>query len=146
MVGWAPWAWIILGIALAAAEMLMPSFFLVWPAVAALVVGVLAFAWPGLGPAAQVALFAALAVAATLAGRRYVFTHRPERRRGPRLNQRAQRLIGHRGAARGAFAGGRGAVEVDGEVWQAVADGDVPAGARIEVVGAEGMTLMIEPR
>jgi membrane protein implicated in regulation of membrane protease activity len=140
---WAPWLWIILAVALAAAEMVVPSFLLIWPAAAALVVGLLALGWPGIGLAAQVALFAALAVLATLGGRRYVMTHRPDDAHRPALNRRGSRLVGRRGRALEAFAGGRGPVEIDGERWSAVCDAAVAEGATVTVVSASGMELTV---
>lgn len=146
MLAAAPWLWITLGVALAAAEMLVPSFLLIWPGLAALAVGLVTFLWPSLGIAGQAVLFALLAVAFTLIGRRYLLDHLPVRGNRPALNQRSQRLIGHRGTARGSFSGGRGTVEIEGELWQARARGPVVSEASVEVVAAEGLTLTVEPR
>lgn len=142
----APWLWIGAGVALAALEMLVPSFLLIWPGAAALVVGLVLFVWPGLGLAGQGVLFAVLAVGFTLAGRAWIMSRNRPGGDHPALNRRGRRLIGHRGTARGAFTGGRGAVEIEGELWQARARGVVLPDGAVEVVGAEGTELVVEPR
>jgi membrane protein implicated in regulation of membrane protease activity len=141
-----PWLWIGVGVALAALEMLVPSFLLVWPGVAALAVGLLLFAVPDLGLAGQGVLFAVLAVAFTLGGRAYVLRHKARPADHPALNRRGARLVGRRGVALEAFSGGRGSIEIDGELWQARAVGAVPSGAAVEVVGVEGAELVVEAR
>jgi membrane protein implicated in regulation of membrane protease activity len=128
--------------------MIVPSFLLIWPGVAALAVGLALFMFPGMGLAVQAVLFAVLAVAFTLAGRAFVM--RRETTAGPdhpTLNRRGARLVGHRGTARGAFVGGRGTVEVEGELWQARSRrGTVLPNGAVEVVGASGLELDVEPR
>jgi hypothetical protein len=142
------WLWVGAGVALAALEMLVPSFLLIWPGLAALAVGLVLFFFPGMGLAGQAVLFAVLAIAFTLAGRALVM--RRDRTAGPdhaALNRRGARLVGHRGTARGAFVGGRGTVEVEGELWQARARrGTVLPDGAVEVVGASGLELDVEPR
>ena len=64
-----PWWWVAFAVALGALEMATMSFFLIWPALAALVLALVHWLMPGLGGEVQVVLFAALAVAMTFAGR-----------------------------------------------------------------------------
>ena len=56
------WLWLIGGLLLAIAEMLVPGVFLIWIGVAALVTGAATWAF-GLGEPGQFALFAVLAIA-----------------------------------------------------------------------------------
>lgn len=142
----AAWLWVGAGVALAALEMVVPSFLLLWPGAAALAVGLVLFVWPGLGVAGQAILFAVLAVGFTLAGRAWVISGARPPRAHPGLNQRGRRMVGHRGRARGAFVGGRGSVEIDGELWQARSRGVVLPDGAVEVVGADGAELVVEPR
>lgn len=55
----------------------------------------------------------------------------------------AEGLLGEHGVARSALPGGR--VLVHGELWTATAETAVAAGAQVEVVGIEGMTLRVRP-
>jgi len=41
--------------------------------------------------------------------------------------------------------GGRGMVLMRGELWRAVAITAIPRGARVRVVGVDGLTLHVEP-
>lgn len=142
------WMWIAAGVALGALEMLVPSFLLIWPGLAAVAVGLALFLFPGMGLAVQAVVFAVLAVAFTLAGRTIVMKREaPAGADHPALNRRGARLVGHRGTARGAFVGGRGTVEVEGELWQARSRrGTVLPNGAVEVVGAAGLELEVEPR
>jgi len=51
------WGWLALGVVLATAEMLVPGYFLIWLAAAAIVTGLLAMATP-IEVTIQIALFA----------------------------------------------------------------------------------------
>jgi len=53
-------------------------------------------------------------------------------------------LVGERGVARGPLDPA-GRVFVHGELWPAVAEGSAPAGAPVEVVAVDGMTLRVRP-
>jgi membrane-bound serine protease (ClpP class) len=53
-------------------------------------------------------------------------------------------LVGERGVARGPLDPS-GRVFVHGELWPAVAEGSAPAGAPVEVVAVDGMTLRVRP-
>lgn len=53
-------------------------------------------------------------------------------------------LVHERGVARSPLAP-RGKVFVHGEIWDAVADGEVAAGQPVEVVAAEGLVLRVQP-
>lgn len=65
-----------------------------------------------------------------------------------RVNTGVEALIGRTGEARTALAP-RGTVHVAGELWSAELEpgqAEVPAGARVEVTGVEGLRLRIRPR
>ncbi|MDX1643881.1 MAG: nodulation protein NfeD, partial [Thermoanaerobaculia bacterium] len=67
-----------------------------------------------------------------------VRVHRTQVRTG------SEGLIHERGVARGVLEP-RGKVFVHGEIWDAVADARIEAGAPIEVVGVDGMLLRVRP-
>jgi len=143
--GISPWWWVAFGVALGAVEMATMSFFLIWPAIAALVIAVVLLAVPDLSGEAQIALFAILAVALTFAGRSLL--HRAEARAPApdSLNNRAALMIG-RHAVVEAFTGPEGAVSIDGVRWQAQWPVGTKAkiGATVKISAATGMTLMVE--
>ena len=67
--GISPWYWVAFALALGALEMATFSFFLIWPALASLIVAILLAASPELSPAVQVSVFAIGAIFLTFAGR-----------------------------------------------------------------------------
>jgi membrane protein implicated in regulation of membrane protease activity len=129
-------AWWALAALLLTLEVVTGSGWLLWPAGSAAVVGVIN-AGPDQSLLAQAATFAALTVASTFAGRRWLGQRA---RAGNDPNDPLPRLIGHHGEAASSFEGGRGRVFVDGKEWPAelVGDGPVAPGGRIEVVALVG--------
>lgn len=56
------WYWVIAGLCLIGLELVIPSFTIIWFGLGALVVGVLAFLWPGFPVAGQVALWSVASI------------------------------------------------------------------------------------
>ncbi|MBC2666956.1 NfeD family protein [Novosphingobium flavum] len=136
------WVWLGLGLALAAAEIAVPGFFLIWLAGAALLTGVATWVLPiGFGP--QVVLFAMLAMALILIARRIV-AKGAVTSADPLMNDRGGRLVGEVVEVTQAIVAGMGRVrQGDGE-WL-VRGPDAPVGARMKVVGHDGAVLVVEP-
>jgi membrane protein implicated in regulation of membrane protease activity len=59
------------------------------------------------------------------------------------LNQRGQQLLGRRFTLETALVNGRGHVRVGDSSWPVIADDDLAAGSKVEVVAIEGITLHI---
>lgn len=136
------WFWLSIGLGLAVLEMLMPGFFLIWLAGAAIVTGLVAWVVP-IGFVGQVALFAVLAIGAVFAARRYMKDN-PIESSDPLLNQRGARYVGQVLTLVTAIEDGRGRAKVaDGE-WP-VQGPDAAAGTKVRVVSADGGTLVVEP-
>jgi len=95
-----------------------------------------------LGFAGEVALFAALTVAATLLSRRLIQRVNPSD--SPDINARDTRLIGQRAQVVQAFVDGRGRVFVSGAEWVAEIEGAAPAaGESVIVEGMDGPKLRV---
>ena len=135
------WSWLILGLVLAVAEMVVPGVFLIWFAVAALIVGLLGFVLP-LSLPLEVALFAGLAVVNVLASRRWLQSH-PVESVDPLLNQRGQQLVGRQVVVTTAIEGGNGRVRCGDTEWLAQGP-DAATGARLTVTGSTGSTLIVD--
>lgn len=135
------WSWLVLGLVLAIAEMVVPGVFLIWFAVAALIVGLLSFVVP-LGLPLQVALFAVLSVASVLGSRRWLRGH-PVESADPLLNQRGQQLVGRQVIVTEAIVGGSGRVRCGDTEWLAQGP-DTPAGERLTVTGSTGSVLIVD--
>ncbi|KAA5606156.1 NfeD family protein [Roseospira marina] len=87
------WHWWILGVACLVLELLAPGVFFLWVALAAGATGVIGVLTPGLPWEGQALLFAGLALASTLAGRR-IWRPGAVKTDHPMLNRRALAHVG----------------------------------------------------
>jgi membrane protein implicated in regulation of membrane protease activity len=136
-----PQHWLILGLILLIAEMASGTTYLLWPAVAGFVTGVVSYTgattW-----AMDVGLFAVLVIALTAFGRPLVQRWRNEGAASG-LNERGAGLIGARGVVAN-FADGVGAVKVNDTMWRAVSAEPLEAGQAVEIAAVEGVTLTVK--
>ncbi|KQR75905.1 hypothetical protein ASG25_14525 [Rhizobium sp. Leaf384] len=140
-----PWAWWVLGLALLAAEILVPGVFLVWIGMAAILTGALALMfWNAdmFGWHVQLPLFAVLSVVSVLVGRR-LLARFDATSDAPLLNQRGRSLIGRTAILEEPIAEGRGRVRLGDTTWP-VSGPDLPVGARVRVISADGQWLRVE--
>src|SRR3546814_10572333 len=100
------WAWLSLGVLLAAAEIVAPGFLLIWIGAAAIVTGIVAWVAP-IGVPVQLGLFALLAVVILYGARKWLRDN-PITSTDPHLNQRASRLVGEVLTVTTAIEDGRG--------------------------------------
>lgn len=137
------WHWLALGALLLAIEIVSTTNYLLWPGIAALVVGALNFIVPGLGGPLSVFLFAVLAVASSIVWHRSPYGRRASAKPN-HVNARMQTYLGRRGAAAGDFVGGHGAILLDDTRWAAVTEGADPKGGdMLQVTGADGTVLRV---
>ncbi|MGX9984126.1 NfeD family protein [Methylobacterium fujisawaense] len=134
------WSWVIAGLALAGAEILLPGVFLIWLGLAAVATGVAAAALP-LPWQGQTLLFAVLAVGLVAVAARL-------QRRGagppaPALNRADRGLIGRAGVLDEPIVQGAGRIRFDDTLWR-VEGPDLPAGARVRVTAIRGTILQVE--
>jgi membrane protein implicated in regulation of membrane protease activity len=137
------WHWWALGGALAIVEAFLPGFVFLWLGIAAGLVGCFLWLWPPLGPDFQVLLFAGLSVASVLGWRRWQAAH-PAKSDQPHLNRRGDQYIGRQSVLAEPIANGRGRIRLGDATWT-VSGPDLPAGAPVEVTGADGVVLQVRP-
>jgi membrane protein implicated in regulation of membrane protease activity len=137
------WQWIVMAVALAALEALMPGAVAIWFAVSALVVGLLLVVLP-LPWQWQWVLFAVLGLVAMVVYRNYKSKH-PEVSEQPNLNQRGRQHIGQVFTLIEPIHQGLGKVRVGDGVWTVASESEVPAGAPVRVTGVDGALLKVEP-
>ncbi len=136
------WIWLAIGVVLLAIEAALSSEWLLWPAVAAGVVAVLAALGLDIGFAGEVGLFAILTVVMTLFSRRLIQRVNPGDK--PDVNDRDARLIGQKARVVEPFVDGRGRVFVSGAEWAAEIDGDgPPVGDSVIVEASLGSGLKV---
>lgn len=137
------WHWLALAGGLLLLEMLTPGVVFLWLALAAGLTGILLWLAPSLGWEAQVLAFAALAVASVALSFRWR-RHLPTSGGDPRLNRRALACIGTEAVLEAPIGPGHGRVRIADSTWPA-AGPDLPAGARVRVVGVKGAALLVVP-
>ena len=137
------WNWWLLGIGLMVVEVLVPGTFFLWMGIAAFCVGLLLVPFPGLPWQAQWLLFAALSLGAILAWRLW-FSRHPEASDNPSLNRRGEQYLGRVLSLDAPIVNGAGRCRVEDSTWKVLGP-DCPAGARVRVVGVEGLALRVEP-
>ncbi|AJY44564.1 NfeD family protein [Martelella endophytica] len=141
-----PWGWIIAGLLLLVAELIVPGVFLMWIGIAALVLGILSLVlWPfGFwGWQLQLLLFAVFTAASIIIGRRVLSNHDTASDQ-PFLNQRAAGLVGRTAVLIEPIDGGRGRIKLDDTIW--VVEGpDLAAGTHVRIVSGDGRNLTVAP-
>lgn len=136
--GLGPWNWIILGLILLGLELAAPGNFVVWFGLAALITGGIAFV-ADVGWQIEGLIFVVLAIVLVIGGRRY-FAQRGNQSERPFLNQRAMGLVGGTYVLDAPIVNGHGQVKIDDTNWRVVGP-DLPSGARVKVVSADGAVL-----
>ena len=136
------WAWLAIGLFLAAAEMAIPGVFLIWLAGAAIVTGLVAMFVP-IGLPFQVVMFAVLAVVAVFMGKRYLRDN-PIEEADPKMNRRTARLVGEVATVTQPIESGSGRVKYGDSEWLAKG-ADAPSGAHVRITGSDGAVLLVEP-
>ena len=126
----------------------MPSTFLLWPGLAALVVGAITLVlgidnpiWPW---QAQILLFLILTLVIAYFGKQYVRSHNLDKSEVGDLNDRGSQLVGKTAVLTDAIANGSGRVKIGDTTWRVQGD-DTKAGSKVRVVSADGGTLTVEP-
>lgn len=135
------WAWLALGLVLAAAEMAIPGLFLIWLAGAAILTGLLTWVVP-IGLPLQVVIFAVLAIVGVFSGRRYLSSN-PVVSADPLMNDRGGRLVGEVVVVTHAIVEGSGRVKQGDSEWLARGP-DAEPGTRMRVAGHDGVVLIVE--
>ncbi len=138
------WYWLALGIFLIALEMLVPSFILIWPGLAAIIIAALVALLPDIAGEWLVLVFATLSIALIYAGRG---VSRKLRKSEPvsTLNSRAESMVG-RHAKVVSFENGEGKITISGVQWPAVwQPGEIAAeGHMVVILGARGVSLTVK--
>lgn len=140
---WDVFSWAALALVLFAAETMAPGAFMLWLGFAAVVVFLGVLVIPGIPLLAQAAAFIVLSFISIQVYRKW-FRGRERQSDQPALNRRAAALVGRVVPLERGIVQGRGRVQIADAYWD-VAGPDLPTGATVRIVGADGMTLQVEP-
>jgi len=136
------WHWWIFAVALIILEILAPSFFALWLAIAAFVTGLALFLMPELQWQTQIFMFAILSVVSIIAWRRY-YANNPIETDQPMLNRRGEQYIGRVITLKMPIEDGQGKVQIDDSTWKIEGD-DCVAGTKIKIVGVDNVVFQVE--
>lgn len=136
------WHWWILAVALIIVEILLPSFFALWLAIAAALTGLLLLIFPALGWEWQLLLFALFSVVSIVAWRRYYQKH-PIKTDEPLLNRRGEGYVGRELTLSQPIIDGIGKIRLDDSTWK-VQGPDCPAGSRVRITGLNNVVFTVE--
>jgi membrane protein implicated in regulation of membrane protease activity len=137
-----PWNWLILAALLFVLEVTSPGIFFMWFGLAAAATGLLAFAFD-IGWQWQLVWFCLLALGAVVIALKYLRKH-PLHSERPLLNERAVKQIGQCYELVDPIVNGRGSIKIGDSIWR-VEGPELPKGARVRVLGADGTLLKVGP-
>jgi membrane protein implicated in regulation of membrane protease activity len=136
------WHWVVLAVLLAAAETFLPGAVAIWFAAAAAVIGLLLVVIP-IPWQWQLIGFGVLGIVALLLFRSYR-QKIPQADEQPNLNLRGRQYIGSELVLLEPIEQGSGKARLGDGVWK-VSGPEMPAGARVRVVGVDGTILKVIP-
>ena len=137
------YGWWLLALVLIGVEIVAPGFFMLWIGIAAAAMGVISLFAPDLSFGWQAVLFVVLSLASCFLYWKFIRSVREAVSDQPLLNRRAEQFVGHRYVLDSAIVNGQGKARVADSLWLVVGP-ELPAGARIEVVGVDGNTLRVQ--
>ncbi|MCH7943359.1 MAG: NfeD family protein [Proteobacteria bacterium] len=136
------WHWWVAAIGLIVVEALVPGAIFLWLGVSAAVVGAILLAAPELSWEYQLLIFAVLSVGSVIGWRAYHKRH-PTKTDLPNLNRRGEQYVDRLITLDEPIVNRVGKVRLDDTSWK-VTGQDLPAGARVKVVGVDGVVLQVE--
>ncbi|MFJ4395543.1 NfeD family protein [Pseudomonas sp. NPDC089396] len=137
------WIWLVFGIGLILLELVLPTFFIIWFGIGAVLVSLIALAAPSLHLDMQVLLWALFSSGTTLLWFKLL------KRKQPDVRWTADSVIGEVGMlvhSVSQFEKGRVRFQkpiLGNEEWVCVAAGDIPSGERVRLVAIEGNTARV---
>ena len=139
------WHWMVLGLCLSMAELLVPAFFIIWFGIGAVGVGIVLLAAPDLSISTQLLLWAALST-----GLVAVWFRHFKPRTMTSVGTSAASVAGEVGVLVGDInPETRGQVRfqkpiLGSDLWECYADTPIKAGERVRVVAVEGSFIKVK--
>ncbi|UTF59896.1 NfeD family protein [Gilvimarinus sp. DA14] len=146
--GLAPWIWIVFGIALSALEILLPSFFMLWLGVSAIVVGLVTWLVP-LSLALQLLLWIVLSFLSLLAWFKWIAPRMKDKTLSGMAMEKAVGQIGT--VLNYTVSTQRGILRFPAPVlgedeWRFICTSDLQPGDRVIVMDFSGNDLIVKPK
>lgn len=137
------WYWWIFAVALVIIEILAPSFFALWMAIAAFFTGLALLLMPEMAWQIQLLLFAVLSVFSIVLWRHY-YLKNPIQSDQPSLNRRGEQYIGRVVTLTSPISDGVGKVRLDDSTWK-VTGPDCAKGTKVRIIALNNVVFDVEP-
>ena len=137
------WYWMAFGATLIIFEIFVPSTLLLWPGVAALMVGFISLVFPGISEAALLLIWGVISLSLLLGWLAY-------RKKNPKpggdstINRRGAQIVGRHFTLLKDIMNGTGELHIDDTRWKVISSHDLPAGTKVKVIAVEGTSLRVE--
>ncbi|MBI2717318.1 MAG: NfeD family protein [Rhizobiales bacterium] len=136
------WFWWVAAGVLLILELAAPGVFFIWLAIPATAVGLIDFAFD-LGWQAELLLFAGLSLISLFVGKRFLGRRHVLDSELPNLNRRMFDFVGKSYVLQEPIVEGRGRLVIASTQWD-VTGPDAPRGARVRIIGVDGLKLKVE--
>lgn len=137
------WHWLVLGAALIVLEVFVPSAIFLWPGIAAILIGALDFAAPGISGPVLLLTWAALSLVLA-AGWQVHKKNRKDDVPKSTINRRGEQYVDRHFTLASDIVNGSGELYVDDTRWKVISDHDIPTGRKVKVTAVENTSLRVE--
>lgn len=136
--------WLILGAVLLIIEVASFTLLFLWLSIAAFIMGGISYIFPNLSISTQLIIFAAISLLSVIIWHK-AFKKAQDNMGDARMNNRAERYIGRTATLTEAVHNGRGKIQIEDSLWRVHCDSELPSGTQVEIIGAEGVLLLVKP-
>lgn len=137
------WMWIAAGLGLILTEVITPGFYFLWIGLAAVVVGVVNYLFPGLDFVWLGTIFAALSLVFCYLGKVSLYK-KVKSDSASTLNRRAEQYVGVMVVLEEPIHNGRGKAKVGDTIWSVKSQKDKKKGETVKIVGVDGTFFIVE--
>lgn len=136
------WYWLVAGVVLVAAEVVLSGVYLLWLGLGALTVGLFTVAWPDAPTWLQWLILAVAMLGWVVVGVRW---QRRSRASQPDiLNTGLSAYVGARAQVSERFVNGRGRIRLNDSYYSATAAQDLEQGAAVVILAVEGAEMRVQ--